>query len=400
MKNLESKIFDGLNFILSIMQGKLSILYQKSFLLENIDKFILFFLLLTFVVSTFGSTNMIGAVSIFVPILVVLKVLITKDEKIELEYCNFYLLLYLFICFISNITSTLIFKSFYGFSKTFVYIMFYFALCQFFKTNKKYFNIILVVISALICIESLLGIFQNAIGLENISTWQDTSYVNQEDILTRVYGTLKPYNPNLFAGFLIGGFPSLLAILALNLKNKKHIKSIISFAFILIGMLTIFLTGCRGAYVALLSIIIGVIIASYNIIFSDIKTDKMKKIWLALFILFFIGGILFLAFNHGILQRILSIFIMRGDSSTSFRMNVYNSSLEMFKDNWLFGIGVGNKVFREIYGLYMLSGFDALSSYCIYLEMAVESGIFSLLAYILFVFSLFKSAISKFFHLL
>ena len=67
------------------------------------------------------------------------------------------------------------------------------------------------------------------------------------------------------------------------------------------------------------------------------------------------------------------------------RFNVYNSCIEMFKDNWLLGIGVGNQNFREIYGLYMRTGFDALSAYNIYLETAVESGIFALLAFLAFV---------------
>ena len=49
------------------------------------------------------------------------------------------------------------------------------------------------------------------------------------------------------------------------------------------------------------------------------------------------------------------------------------------------GIGVGNQNFREIYGLYMKTGFDALSAYNIYLETAVESGIFALLAFLGFV---------------
>ena len=54
----------------------------------------------------------------------------------------------------------------------------------------------------------------------------------------------------------------------------------------------------------------------------------------------------------------------------------------MFKDNWLLGIGIGNQNFREIYGLYMKTGFDALSTYNIYLEVAVESGIFALIAFL------------------
>jgi len=57
----------------------------------------------------------------------------------------------------------------------------------------------------------------------------------------------------------------------------------------------------------------------------------------------------------------------------------------MFKDNWLLGIGCGNQNFREIYGLYMKTGFDALSAYNIYLETAVESGIFALIAFVSFI---------------
>ncbi len=98
-------------------------------------------------------------------------------------------------------------------------------------------------------------------------------------------------------------------------------------------------------------------------------------------------------FVSSLRHRFLSIFAMRNDSSNSFRFNVYHSSVEMFKDNWLLGIGVGNKNFREIYGLYMKTGFDALSAYNIYLETAVESGIFALIAFLGFLFTLSKDAV-------
>ena len=93
--------------------------------------------------------------------------------------------------------------------------------------------------------------------------------------------------------------------------------------------------------------------------------------------------------------RIISIFAMRSDSSNSFRFNVYNSCIDMFKDNWLLGIGVGNQNFREIYGLYMKTGFDALSAYNIYLETAVESGIFALLAFLGFIAFIIKYALTN-----
>lgn len=66
----------------------------------------------------------------------------------------------------------------------------------------------------------------------------------------------------------------------------------------------------------------------------------------------------------------------------------------MFKDNWLLGIGVGNQNFREIYGLYMKTGFDALSAYNIFLEIAVESGIFALIAFVGFLITLVKNAVN------
>ena len=86
---------------------------------------------------------------------------------------------------------------------------------------------------------------------------------------------------------------------------------------------------------------------------------------------------------------------MRNDSSNSFRFNVYHSCLDMFKDNWLLGIGVGNQNFREIYGLYMKTGFDGLSAYNIYLETAVESGIFALIAFLGFLFFIIKKGIKN-----
>ena len=396
MKLLESKIFDAVNYLLSFIQNKLDNLRQNSFLLSNIDYFILFFIILTFIASLFCETGMIGMISAFVPFLVVVKVLINKDEKIELELCNFFLLVYFIICFITNFSSSMPIQSFYGFMKTSIYFAFYFALCQFLKNKQTYIYILLVVIAILMGAESIYALAQNTFGLENNATWQDLSYVNPENVLTRVYGTLKPYNPNLFAGYLVSGISSILGV-GLILTKAKNYKLGLPYIFLfLVSLLAVFLTGCRGAYISLFIIVLGIMLASYQVVFNDFNTDKIKKIWQGFVASCSAFFVMFLAFNHSILQRLLSIFILRADSSTSFRMNVYNSSIQMFQDNWLFGIGVGNKVFREIYGLYMLSGFDALSTYCVFLEIAVESGIFALLAYVLFIGSLVFMAIKSF----
>ncbi len=396
MKLLDSKIFDVLNSVVFCIQNKLDGLRQNSFILSNLDMFIMIAIFSTLFVSIFATTELIGIVSFSVPFLVVLKVLITKGEKIELERSNFYLLIYLAICLISNFTSSMIFQSLYGYMKTLIYFAFYFAMCQFLKQKKHYILPIMIVIAILVSFECVVAIFQNYIGVANISTWQDTSYINPEDVLSRVYGTLKPYNPNLFAGYLIAGFPAVFGLFALALKKCKLKSTMFSLALVLISFLTIFLTGCRGAYIALFIILLAIALASFQIVFKDFDSKKLQLIWKSIFASGILGGICFLLSNHAILQRILSIFILRGDSSTSFRMNVYSSAIQMFQDNWFFGIGVGNKVFREIYGLYMLSGFDALSCYCVFLEMAVESGVLSLVFYCAFLISILGSAIKNF----
>ena len=402
MNVLESKIFDIINYCLSKIQVKTDIIRSNSFLLLNIDLFIFFAIIVTLIISAFAPTEIIGTDTIIVPNLTVLKVLITKTEKIELEKANFFLLIYLIICFISNFTSSMIPQSLYGFMKTGIYFAFYFALCQFLKNNKKYVKYIFIILAVLVSVESFVGIIQNFFRVENISTWQDTSYVNPEDVLSRVYGTLKPYNPNLFAGWLIASFPALLGLWALSgvkIKSLSKLEKVIfsiTGLFVFASALTIFLTGCRGAYVALFVIFSVIVIASFYLVFFNNAYKNLKRLWTKLFTSLCLLSAIFIAFNHGILKRIMSIFIMREDSSTSFRMNVYSSAVQMFQDNWLQGIGVGNKVFREIYGLYMLSGFDALSCYCVFLEMAVESGIFALLAFLLYLYFLFKAGIQTF----
>jgi putative inorganic carbon (HCO3(-)) transporter len=212
--------------------------------------------------------------------------------------------------------------------------------------------------------------------------------LNPEDVISRVYGTLKPLNPNLFGGYLVCCFPVILGSVFYFIY-KKHLKlTVLSALFALLGVFTIFQTGCRGAYLALMLILGCVFLISAKFFWNT-----YKKLYLAViggFTALFISAITLV---NSIRLRFMSIFAMRQDSSNSFRFNVYHSAFEMFKDNWLLGIGVGNKNFREIYGLYMKTGFDALSAYNIYLETAVESGIFALIAFLGFLISLSVRAV-------
>ena len=163
-------------------------------------------------------------------------------------------------------------------------------------------------------------------------------------------------------------------------------------AVIILTLYAIFVTGTRSGYIGLfIAIITGFILINkiLKVDFSKKAQDLWKKISMGF--LAFAG--IFIILKPSLLKRILSIFVMRQDSSTSFRMNVYTSVWQMFKDNWFSGIGAGHDTFREVYALYMQTTYTALSAYSIYLEIAVECGIFALIFTVLFFVSLIKSSL-------
>lgn len=383
---INSKFIDIKNGIYSYFQNKFENITKNSFILSNIDGIILFFIGLTLVASTVLASEKIGVFAIIVVLLTVIKLFTKKGTKVAITGFDGALIVYFTICFISTINSTLLPQSIHGFLKTVIYIFYYFCAVNYFQTNQNKIRYVLMLVGILCSVEASIAVCQNFAGVEQISTWQDSNYINPEDAIARAYGTLKPYNPNLLGGYLVAGIPYVLGASALLLLNKKHKIFSFSLAAFALCSLAVFVTGSRGAYLALGAIIaalIGIVTIVINTDFAAM--DKLKALWHKV-VMGIIGAFaLVLIAVPKITKRLLSIFILRGDSSTSFRMNVYHSSWQMFCDNWILGIGAGNQTFREIYGLYMLTGFDALSTYSVPLEIAVECGIFGLLAFVLFI---------------
>ena len=353
---------------------------------NKIEEIILLFIGITLLASTFMQSEHIAVFALIVVLLTFLKLLVKKGAKVVITGFDAALIIYFLICLISTVNSTLLPQSLHGFLKTVVYILYYFSAANYFQTNQSKIKYVLFFISLLCCVEGLIALYQNFAGVEQISTWQDLAYVNPEDAIARAYGTLKPYNPNLLGGYLVCALPCIIGAGAMLLINR-HFKSLIAgVVMLLITSLAVFVTGSRGAYLGLGAIAAGFVILVTIIINTDFKTqEKLKSVWHKIVAALCAAFALLLIAVPKITKRILSIFILRGDSSTSFRMNVYNSSWHMFCDNWLLGIGAGNQTFREIYGLYMLTGFDALSTYSVPLEIAVEAGIFALIAFAVFI---------------
>lgn len=377
------------NNILKFTQEKSKYLYDNSLFLQHIDKLILASVVAVFLASTVMSSDVIGFIALITIFLTVIKLLTKPDERLSSETFELWLLAYFMIVIISLAGSTLFHLSLKGFLKTFTYLGFYFSLVQYLKNNKSKIPFILSTIGVCVSFEAVAGFLQNFAHVEEISTWQDVSKLNPEEVMTRVYGTLKPFNPNLLGGYFVAGIPAIYGMAAYFLSDKRYKFAAVSLGLALLATITLFLTGCRGSYIGMMVIITGMFAVSAKYLWQN-----YKKIYLSV-----VGGVLAFATAALLLvsslrARVLSIFAMRQDSSNSFRFNVYNSSVDMFKDNWLLGIGVGNQNFREIYGLYMKTGFDALSAYNIFLEIAVESGVFALIAFVGFLITLIKNAVS------
>ena len=382
-----------LNSFFNLTQKLLNPIYQRSVVLQNLDWLIFINIILLILTSIIAPSDSIASFAIFCIILTVFKLLFKPKAKIAISGAEKILLVYLMLVLISVAGSTLLILSLKGFCKTLIYIGFYFSFVDYLKNNLSKLKYIFIAIASVAVIESFVALQQNFLSVSEISGWQDMSRLNPEQVMTRVYGTLKPYNPNLFGGYMLAVLPTVLMLVFLPLYNKHYKTSsfgLLTFLFVLSALV---MTGCRGAYIGLFFELI--ILAVF--VFYLLK-PVYKKIFLFISgILCSLGGLIILS-TASLRARIFSIFAMRSDSSNSFRFNVYNSCIEMFKDNWLLGIGVGNQNFREIYGLYMKTGFDALSAYNIYLETAVESGIFALLAFLGFLIVIFIKGVKFVFN--
>lgn len=221
---------------------------------------------------------------------------------------------------------------------------------------------------------ALYGLYQNFFGTL-ATTWQDVDMFSQ--IEGRVVSTFE--NPNVLAEYLIMMLPLMLVAVILSKKPRAR------FALLLATAATggcLVYTWSRGAW---LGFLIGMLI--FLLLYS-------KKTLTAL--LLCLLGVPFLPFvlPDSIVQRFTSIGNM-GDSSTSYRVNIWRGVIDMLGDFWQSGIGIGYRPFREIYPFYSLEAIEAAPhSHNLYLQITVELGIVGLLVFIALLFFYTQSSLS------
>ena len=381
-----------INYLLEKIQNFVAPLVKHSLVLRLLDKFIFLSICLTLFTSTFAPSDTIGYFALIGIFLTFIKLLTKKGQRLEPNRFELCLIIYLGFVIISVAGSSLFYLSLKGFLKTLIYLGYYVCCVVYLRDYKKDILKFFGLIALCIGYESVIGLLQNSTHVSALAGWQDTANLNPEQIMTRVFGTLKPLNPNLFGGYLLSVLPVAYGLSALLLYKKHNASALAGLSLSLLATLVMVMSGCRGVYIAFPLMVLIPAIVLIKRVSPNIKS-LLYKIYASVFVL---ASGLVLA-STSLRARILSIFTLRNDSSTSFRLNVYQSSIKMFQDNPFLGIGVGNQNFRETYGLYMKTGYDALSAYNIYLETAVESGIFALLSFVGFLVFLFIEAFKTMF---
>lgn len=218
---------------------------------------------------------------------------------------------------------------------------------------------------------SFIGISQYLFG-EVSQIWQDVEMF--ADIRGRAVSTFG--NPNVLGEYLVLVLPLLFAMFLcakqFNLRALFFLSFVLSFACLV-------LTWSRGAWLGcIFSFIIFILVKSPDFLAGIILLSPAAML-----------GLSFLS-NTNIMKRILSIG-NTADSSTAYRVDIWEGSLRLIKDKGLFGIGIGTEAFSSVFPQYALAGTEsAPHTHSLYFQLIAETGVFSLISFILLCLAYFS----------
>ncbi len=235
------------------------------------------------------------------------------------------------------------------------FIVSYFLIVNLVKTKAFIKKIISSsLISFFVC--SAYGIYQNFFVAPD-TTWTDEDMFSE--IETRVVSTFE--NPNVFGEYLILLIPLCIALFFVSKKASERFSY---FLCLFTSIVALIYTWSRGAWLGC--------IASLIVFFVILSKRAISFYFLGVFALPL--AIPFLP--SSVTERFVSIGNM-ADSSTSYRVFIWEASVKMIKDYFFTGIGVGTDAFQTVYSEYALAGIEtAPHSHNLYLQIMVELGIF------------------------
>ncbi len=221
--------------------------------------------------------------------------------------------------------------------------------------DRNFFERILHLLAVMVFMTGIYGIYQRIVGAPIDPAWLDE---NATSLGVRVYSVFG--NPNVYGEFLVLLLPLVFA--GFNLQKNNWIKFGYFIAFS-IGFLNVLLTLSRGS---MLSLGLALMLI---ILFKDRKYLPLVVV-----------GVLLSPFfvPESIIQRIMTIF-QGGDTSTSYRVSIYTASLDMLRDFFVEGTGLGN--FKVLYKAYAYSAAKSFHAHNTLLMLFIEMGIMGIIAW-------------------
>lgn len=207
------------------------------------------------------------------------------------------------------------------------------------------------------------GLTQFVTGSYKTSKWTDQSMFS--DIQGRLVSTFE--NPNVLGEYLLFIIPISIAMF---LITDKFIWKLIYSGITLGSCFCMVLTYSRGCWLGLILGMAIFIILIYPKLLLPIGI-------LAPFSVFFIPD--------SIINRITSIGNL-SDSSSSYRVYLWQGTVKMLKDVWLHGVGLGTDAYINTYSRYAYEGVIPPHCHNTYLHVMCESGIFGAIVFVLFLY--------------
>lgn len=294
--------------------------------------------------------------------LYVIKCAGNKEYMLSLKNMDFAVLLFLIVCTISALTSIVPSDSIRIFILYVIPMSIVFVMVNAIKT-KSDLNIFLWMLSAGLTVACLYGLWQYAAGIEVDVRLIDTQVSGS---IRRLFSTMG--NPNNYAEYLVACMP-FFAALFLNAKTIR--TKLIMAGLFLLPLLNLVLTSSRSSW-------LGFVVAVIIFIFFTYR----KVLPFAI-----ISGLAAIPFlPDSIRLRILTI---GRDSSSKYRVVIWQGAFNMLKDYWVTGIGQGPAPFMALFSRYSkLSG--VVHSHMLPLQIWLETGIMGISTFVWMLARFFK----------
>lgn len=294
-----------------------------------------------------------------------------RYETIEYFKSNKYLLLISVASLISIICSKYIqISSFFG-------MMIFVCIISISYTAVNYDGIdrekLLTIIYITALITYAIGIFQMFDPMYVMpKKWVDTE---EYDLKKRMFSTF--FNPNVF-GFYINIIIITISVNFGRIKNKK-LDMIEKITFVA-SIACLFLTFSRTSWISLILAFLT----------TGILFDKKYLTYAAFIFICIFGTDMIFGINRADITKLPS------DSSLSYRIELWKTSLKIIKDNLITGIGFGT------FFKYTSSYSDVITKYIehchnIYLQIFMETGIIGFVTFLLTSCSMIKRVLKEYF---